>query len=259
MQQIRFRSKDNLQAIADNPAKKKTMLMEWLDYNEQYIDGRNLTYLNFPLEYTWNKTDKHWQRRRRQNKPMVGRLTYIHPTVGDMFYQRILLCHQKGCRYFREIRTVNGIVFPINRAACEALGLIGSDEEWIPRVEENETEMKGGTLFEIEAILNSNSRTLKDFGLPMPPRKLLHILENRVIMEERNYDCDLLLKEKDVLLRKLNKDQKLILDEVLKAVNNNQQTLIFVYGHDGTGKTFLWKSIACVLRSKERVVLVVAS
>ncbi|GKD27805.1 hypothetical protein Tco_1234019, partial [Tanacetum coccineum] len=120
------------------------------------------------------------------------------------------------------------------RAACEGLGLIGGDQEWvstleeaaihassdelrklfvhilmfhdvsdptqlwkkiwkemscdiprrlsrllqIPQVEQNETEMKAGTLFEIEAITNSNSRTLKDFGLPMPPRKLLDILEN---------------------------------------------------------------------------------
>nr|GEY24498.1 DNA helicase [Tanacetum cinerariifolium] len=30
--------------------------------------------------------------------------------------------------------------------------------------------------------------TLEDFGLPMPPRRLLNILENRVIMEERNYN-----------------------------------------------------------------------
>ncbi|GJS98117.1 DNA helicase [Tanacetum coccineum] len=315
MQQIRFRSKDNLQAIVDNPTKKKTTLTEWLDYNKRYTDGRHLTYLNFPLEYTWHKTDKYWQRRRRQNKPVIGRLTYIHPSIGDLFYQRILLCHQKGCKSFREIRTVNGTVFPTNRAACEALGLIGGDQEWvnaleeaavhassdelrklfvqilmfcdvsdptqlwqkfwkemsrdiprrlsrllqIPQVEQNETEMKAGTLFEIEAILNSNSRTLKDFGLPMPPTRLLNILENRVIMEERNYNRELLQEEKDILLPKLNKDQKLILDEILNGVTNKQQKLIFVYGHGGTGKTFLWKSIACILRLQERIVLAVAS
>ncbi|GJX14532.1 DNA helicase [Tanacetum coccineum] len=315
MQQITFRSGDNLQTIVDNPTKKKTTLTEWLDYNKRYTDGRHLTYLNFPMEYTWNATDKYWQRRRRQNKPVIGRLTYIHPSVGDLFYQRILLCHQKGCQSFREIRTVNHTVFPTNRAACEALGLIGGDQEWvialeesalhassdelrklfaqilmfcdvsdptqlwqkfwkqmshdipcrlakllqIPQVEQNETEMKAGTLFELEAILNSNSKTLKDFGLPMHSKRLLDILHNRIVMEERNYDRELLLKEKDSLLPKLNKDQKLILDEVINAVTNNQQTLIFVYGHGGTGKTFLWKSIACVLRSQERIVLAVAS
>nr|GEY52830.1 DNA helicase [Tanacetum cinerariifolium] len=127
------------------------------------------------------------QRRCRQNKPVIGRLTYIHPNVGDLFYQRLLLFHQKGCRSFREIRTVNGIVFQTNRVACEALTLIGGNQEWkfwkdmshdiprrlsrlleIPEVEQNKTEMQAGALFKLEAILNSNSRTLKEFGLPMP-------------------------------------------------------------------------------------------
>nr|GEU97923.1 DNA helicase [Tanacetum cinerariifolium] len=224
----------------------------------------------------------------RQNKPVIGRLAYIHPNVRDLFYQHLLLCHQKGCRSFREIRTVNGIVFSTNRVACEALGLIGGDQEWVialqeaslhaspdqlrklfvqiltfcdvsdpkqlwqkfwkdmshdiprrlsrllqvPEIKQNETEMQAGALFELEPILNSNSRTLKEFRLPMTPRKLLHILENRVIMEEINYNRVVLLQERDTLLPKLNKDQKLILDDILKEVTNNQQALIFVYGHD---------------------------
>ncbi|GJX72167.1 DNA helicase [Tanacetum coccineum] len=315
MQHIQFRSKDRLQSIVDNPTKKKTTLTEWLEYNKHHTDGRHLTYLNFPSEYTWYATDKYWQRRRRLNKPVIGRLTYIHPSCGDLFYQRILLCHQKGCRSFRDIRTVNNVVYPTCRAACKALGLIGGDHEWIGALEEaalhasseelrklfvqilifcdvsdpmllwhkfwknmsediprrlakilqiseiqkNETEMKAGVLFEIESILNSHSRTLKDFGLPMPPRRLLDILQNRILMEERNYDRELLLKEKDSLLPKLNRDQKQIFDEVLNGVSNQEQKLIFVYGHGGTGKTFLWKSLACALRSEERIVLAVAS
>nr|GEW56150.1 hypothetical protein [Tanacetum cinerariifolium] len=43
----------------------------------------------------------------------------------------MLLCHQKGCKYFREIQTVNDVVYPTNRAACKALGILGCDQEWI--------------------------------------------------------------------------------------------------------------------------------
>ncbi|GJR55661.1 reverse transcriptase domain-containing protein [Tanacetum coccineum] len=32
---------------------------------------------------------------------------------------------------FAEIRTLNGITYPTNKAACQALGLLGGDEEWI--------------------------------------------------------------------------------------------------------------------------------
>ncbi|GKE98436.1 DNA helicase, partial [Tanacetum coccineum] len=129
----------------------------------------------------------------------------------------------------------------------------------IPQITENEIEMKACVLFEIESILNSKSRTLKDFGLPMPPRRLLDILRNRLLMEERNYNRELLLIEKDTLLPKLNADQKLIFDKVVNGINNYGQKLIFVYGHDGTGKAFLWKSITCDLRLEERIVPAVAS
>ncbi|GKF06062.1 hypothetical protein Tco_0036730 [Tanacetum coccineum] len=42
----------------------------------------------------------------------------------------MLLCHQKSCRSFPGIRTVNDIVYPIYRAACEALGVLEDDREW---------------------------------------------------------------------------------------------------------------------------------
>lgn len=71
-----------------------------------------------------------------RNKPSVGRLTYIHPGLGDLFYQRMLLCHQTGCKSFPGIHTVNGHVYPTNRAACEALGLLGNDQEWLITLEE---------------------------------------------------------------------------------------------------------------------------
>nr|GEW54077.1 DNA helicase [Tanacetum cinerariifolium] len=66
----------------------------------------------------------------------IGRLIYIHPSAGDLFYERILLCHQKGCKSFLHIRTVNGTIYQTNKAACEALGLIGGDEEWTMALQE---------------------------------------------------------------------------------------------------------------------------
>nr|GEW93979.1 DNA helicase [Tanacetum cinerariifolium] len=69
-------------------------------------------------------------RRRYQNKSSIGRMSYEHPAAGDLFYQRMLLCHQTGCTSFKHIRTVNDVVFPTCRAACEAMGLLGDDREW---------------------------------------------------------------------------------------------------------------------------------
>ncbi|GJT44740.1 hypothetical protein Tco_0953455 [Tanacetum coccineum] len=127
MQRVIFKERDHLYSIVVNAQKKKT-ITEWLHYNEHNTDGRHLTYLNFPSKFVWYADGKYWRRRRRTNKSSIGRLTYVHPADGDLFYQRMLLCHQPGCTSFPRIRTVNDIVYPTCRAACEALGLLEDNQ-----------------------------------------------------------------------------------------------------------------------------------
>ncbi|GKD80974.1 hypothetical protein Tco_1347813, partial [Tanacetum coccineum] len=43
---------------------------------------------------------------------------------------------QNGCRSFKDIQTVDIKLYPTNRAACEALGLLGDDQEWKIALEE---------------------------------------------------------------------------------------------------------------------------
>nr|GEW08518.1 DNA helicase [Tanacetum cinerariifolium] len=129
MQRIIFKEGDHLDSIVVN-AQKKATLTEWLHYNEHNTDGRHLIYLNFPSEFVWYADGKYWRRRRRINKSLIGRLTYVHPAAGDLFYLRMLLCHQTGCKSLPGIQLVNDVVYPTCRAACEALGLLEDDQEW---------------------------------------------------------------------------------------------------------------------------------
>ncbi|GJT11589.1 DNA helicase [Tanacetum coccineum] len=214
-----------------------------------------------------------------------------------------------------DIRKINNKIYPTNKAACQALGLLSSDQEWvtaleeaslfatapelrklfvyilifcnisdplqlwnkvwknlsddiprklskslrIPQIQRDEKKLKASILFELERMLNSYSKSLQDFALPMPPEDMLLILQNRLLMEETNYDQDALAAEKKILIPRLNKDQRLIFDEITHAARCNVQKLIFVYGHGGTGKTFLWKAVTSVLRSEDKIVLTVAA
>nr|GEU54236.1 DNA helicase PIF1, ATP-dependent [Tanacetum cinerariifolium] len=47
--------------------------------------------------------------------------------------------------------------------------------------------------------------------------------------------------------------------EFVCASTTNRQELLFIYGHGGTGKTFLWRTIISSFRSHGKIVLVVAS
>nr|XP_043611898.1 uncharacterized protein LOC122583571 [Erigeron canadensis] len=307
MQQINFRSGQRLEAIVGDCERKKTTLTEWLNFNTSSEEGRHLTYLNFPSEFVWCLAQKSWKKRANKNKPSIGRLTYVHPSSGELFYLRMLLCHQKGCKSFQDIQKVDDKVYPTYRAACKTLGLLGDDKEWSAALEEaaahsgtsaelrslfahilifsevtdpitlwkkhwtqmaediprristspyidiSHVELEGYVLYQMEALLSSCAKSLKDFGLPSPPRHLLDKLANELLVEERNYDRDILTGERYALVSKLNKEQKEIYDLIINASTNNLQELIFVNGHGGTGKTFLWKSIISSLRSQGKI------
>ncbi|GKC54333.1 DNA helicase [Tanacetum coccineum] len=205
----------------------------------------------------------------------------------DLFYQRMLLCHQKGCRSFPEIRKVNDIVYPTCRAACQALGLLEDDQEW-----ENTMKEAASTATPVElrilfahiltfcqvtdpvSLWGRIWRTMSE-DLPLsqpllkivnglwpttlPSEDLMAVLKNKLLMEEKSYNRELLAREKDTLLRKLNEKQRQIFNLIINACTNNQQEMIFVYGHGGTGKTFLWKTITYTLRADKKIVLTVAS
>ncbi|GJX38234.1 DNA helicase [Tanacetum coccineum] len=134
-----------------------------------------------------------------------------------------------------------------------------SETTGIPDFQVNDPELYRYILYEVEAIFIGFGKSVKDFGLPDPPPHLLDDLMNTLLMEEKNYKCELLLEEKIRLVPKLNTDQRRIYDIIIHASANNQQELIFVYGHGGTGRTFLWKTITSTLRSKGKIVLAVAS
>ncbi|GJT61107.1 DNA helicase [Tanacetum coccineum] len=134
------------------------------EYNKYHTDGRHLTYLDFPKSFVWYGDSKKWNPRQRSGQVSIGRLAHVHPSAGELFYLRIILCHQKCCMSFEDIRTVNGRVYSTFRAACEAFGLL-------------------------------------DFGLPTLSRRLLEELRNRELLEERSYDRDKLAQEVAMLTR----------------------------------------------------------
>lgn len=73
----------------------------------------------------------------RQRGDVVGRLTEVHATRGDLLYLRMLLLRRKGVLSFTELRTVDGIVYNTFKDACAALGLLNNDNQWHDALSEN--------------------------------------------------------------------------------------------------------------------------
>jgi hypothetical protein len=121
-------------------------------------------------------------------------------------------------------------------------------------------QLQNYALCDIEQILIRNGRSLREFeSIPYPDTLLLRQSNNRMLQEELDYDRDYLAEEHSRLLNGLNYDQMIIYDAVLESVTKNKGGIFFVYGHGGTGKTYLWKTMISRLRSEGKIVIAVAS
>ena len=313
-QTIVFNSNQSLESIVDKKASEHTMLTSWFETNKFYPEARTLTYAELPSKFVWESRHKIWKPRKRKGGS-IGRIAYVHPASGELYYLRMLLNIQKGVLSFDDIRTVNGIIQPSYQDACKCLGLLGDDKEWIealgnavniatshelrqlfvtmilfceianplqlfnshwqnmcddilydlrksfamPTLNLSELELKNSLLFELEQLFNASSSSLKDHNLPMPNERKMSEIRNKLLREELNYNCDDLSQEHSVLVTQLNEIQKFVYDCVISTVNEKKSGLFFVYGHGGTGKTFLWHTIISKIRSEGKIVLAVAS
>lgn len=108
---------------------------------------------------------------------------------------------------------------------------------------------------EVEKLLNEVGKSLRDYpNMPFPEETYLHQATNRLIEEETGYDRKVMKEEHDTYHSSLNPEQLEVYNSVMSAINKGKGGLFFVYGSGGCGKTFLWKTLCCRLRSEGKVV-----
>lgn len=84
--------------------------------------------MEFPSKWRWLSDTRTWESRKTKGK--IGRLYYVHPSVGERYCLRILLMNVKGAQSYEDVRTYEGITYFTFKAACNARGLLGNDQEW---------------------------------------------------------------------------------------------------------------------------------
>ncbi|XP_072052050.1 uncharacterized protein [Arachis hypogaea] len=101
-------------------------------------------------------------------------------------------------------------------------------------------ELKNLCLIEIEKILNSNARSLRDYQLmPYPEMSDVRLFQNKLIEEKLAYDTNELIHINLYMEQKMTHEQRLVFDEILNAVITDSGGFYIVYGHGGCDKTFI--------------------
>ena len=125
---IVYNEETNMVEVVSNEFLRRTMLTQWFEANKQYPEARTLTYLEFPSKWRWMQDRRAWEPRCLGGK--IGRIYYVHPSVGERYYLRMLLMTVKGATCFEDVRTYEGIIYETFKQACNARGLLGNVQEW---------------------------------------------------------------------------------------------------------------------------------
>ena len=151
---VRFNPDEDPQAILERAANEHTMLTEFFEANNvRGPDGdlaRRHTYQEFPQVFVWNE-NKIWSPRKQGFA--LGRMYFISPRRGELFYLRTLLAVVRGPTSFRNLRTVNGVEFPTFRESCLARGLLEDDGEWRQCLREGSVMHTGSRLRQLFATI----------------------------------------------------------------------------------------------------------
>ncbi|KAH1247740.1 hypothetical protein GmHk_06G017557 [Glycine max] len=113
---------------------KESMFTAWMHSNKIYSYGRDITYHQYISRFVYVARKRCWQPRKQGNT--IGRLIWVPPSVGELFYLRMMLFTAKGAQSYSDIRTINGVVYPTFRKTCFAKGFLGSDQEFISALQE---------------------------------------------------------------------------------------------------------------------------
>ncbi|XP_072090548.1 uncharacterized protein [Arachis hypogaea] len=104
----------------------------------------------------------------------------------------------------------------------------------------SDDEIKQLCLMDIDKILHSYGKTLKDYPpMPLATEVDSSLLTERVIREELNFNRDDLKKNASDMLAIATPEQRYAFDKIVTAVYCDEGGFFFMYGHGGTGKIFL--------------------
>ncbi|XP_075515340.1 ATP-dependent DNA helicase PIF1-like [Primulina tabacum] len=103
------------------------MLTQFFHMNKYniYAQKLNCLYVEFPEYFTWHSDSKEWEPRKKQE--VIGRIFSCRPSDNEKFYLKLMLMHVRKPISFKDLRTVNEVIFTTFREAAQMLGLIEND------------------------------------------------------------------------------------------------------------------------------------
>ncbi|XP_050887928.1 uncharacterized protein LOC127093069 [Lathyrus oleraceus] len=120
--------------VLDKPSVKESMFTAWMEANKIYFEAQNLTYSQFLTKFVYDRRYRRWRPRKRGHT--IGRLIWVPPSTGELYYLRMMLTVVKGPTCYEDIKFVDGKVQDSFRDACFHMGFLNDDSEYVAAINE---------------------------------------------------------------------------------------------------------------------------
>ncbi|GAB2285927.1 hypothetical protein Dimus_039733 [Dionaea muscipula] len=115
-------------------------------------------------------------------------------------------------------------------------------------------------LYLLDQVLQESGKTLLDFpSMPQPIRQWNPVIPNRLIFEHEQLLRDAQQVDAQSDIDRLNLEQRVAYNTIIQSVLGNMGTVFFLSGGAGTGKTFLYNTVALKCRRLGHIVVSIAS
>jgi hypothetical protein len=131
---VYFTDNQQVEHVLEKPSVTESMFTSWLEANATYAAARQLTYGEFVTQFVYVKKKRCWTPRKKGYT--IGRLIWVPPCTGELYYLRMMLTVLKGPISYDDIKKVAGIQLNTFREACFAMGFLGDDKEFIGAIKE---------------------------------------------------------------------------------------------------------------------------
>ncbi|XP_058723889.1 uncharacterized protein LOC131595540 [Vicia villosa] len=180
--------------VLEKPSVKESLFTAWMEANKTYPEARNLTYSNFLSKFVYDKRYQRWRPRKRGHT--IGRLIWVPPSTGELYYLRMMLTVAKGPTCYEDIKKVGGIVRDSFRDACFEMGFLNDDKEYVAAIDEAKnwgsghflrklfvTMLLSGTINRLRHVWQKTWKTLSD-GILHQQRQLTNIRDMQLTEAE---------------------------------------------------------------------------
>ncbi|XP_019183823.1 PREDICTED: uncharacterized protein LOC109178738 [Ipomoea nil] len=158
-QSVVFQDDDTIDNVLNRETVGQSMFNAWFVANQKFKEASLLTYIEMPTKFVWKKDIREWHPRKKGSS--IGRIFYVPPALGEIYYLRCLLNIVRGPTSFKDIRTVNGVEYLTFRDACYARGLLDDDKEYIDAINEASYWSSAHSLRKLFVVLLTSSSIIR--------------------------------------------------------------------------------------------------